>query len=538
LLAATQTYAAGRAAEEDIFQSTNLLRISIEIPDEGIQTLRRSQPRRDSSVKPKALARVSDGSRVYTNVSVQLKGFSSFQPIDGLPGLTLNFDARAPKQKFHGLTKISLNNSLQDPTRLHEKFSRELFAAAGVPVPRADYAVVTLNGRELGVYVLAEGFGKEFLKRHFKRTDGNLYDTGVLQDIDRSLQVSSGKNPTAHGGVHRLIRATREPDPDKRFRVLEAAVDMDRFLSMVAIETMLCHSDSYSMNRNNYRLYHDPSTDKIVFMPHGMDRVLGAHRSSLDLSIVPPMLGMVARATLSTPEGRKRYLDRAGVLFTNLFRPDHLCGRVREIDAKIANEMMNRPVDRRWVRNWRQNHAQDVEDLCGRIVMRAAELKVQFAHLSEILAPAPTPNFDSDGIARIEGWRPKRSPGHPEVSHETDRRGGKQVVHLRMLKSPATASLRAVVSLPAGSYRLAGQIKVTGSRSDSPANFTSLTVLRYSANRFAAELQALDWRETNFEFQVSPGRAPEEIEFICDIRAESPEVWFDANSLRLIRRQN
>ena len=61
-----------------------------------------------------------------------------------------------------------------------------------MPVPRADHAFVTLNGRELGLYVLVEGFDKEFLKRHFKRADGAFYEGGVLQDIDRPLQVRFG----------------------------------------------------------------------------------------------------------------------------------------------------------------------------------------------------------------------------------------------------------------------------------------------------------------------------------------------------------
>ncbi len=76
----------------------------------------------------------------------------------------------------------------------------------------------------------------------------------------------------------------------------------------------------------------------MVFMPHGMDRILGTHRSSLDLAIVPPMLGLVARAAITTPEGRQRYLERAGFLFTNLFQPERLSQRVREIGAKMAGD--------------------------------------------------------------------------------------------------------------------------------------------------------------------------------------------------------
>jgi spore coat protein H len=531
-LASPPGQTSNQSAEEDLFQSTNLIRISIEITEEGLQTLRRSQARRNQ-IKPQAQASVTEGRRVYTNVIAQLKGFTTFQPIDGLPSLTLNFHKLAPQQKFHGLRKISLNNSLQDPTRLHEKLARELFAAAGVPVPRSDHALVTLNGRELGLYVLTEGYDKQFLGRHFKRTDGNLYEGGVLQDIDQPLKLCSGKNPTDHTGVQRLISASREPDPVKRLHALEAALDMDRFRSMVAMETILCHSDSYSMNRNNYRLYHDPSTDKIVFMPHGMDRVLGTHRSSLDLRIVPPLLGLVARAVLSTPEGRRCHVERVGVLFTNLFQPDRLCRRVHEIDAKIAHEKTNRSVERRFDGQSGQGHAQDAGDLCDRIWERGAELKMQLAELPDILSPTPSPEFDRGGSARIDGWKPKRRAGQPEIPHETDDHDGKQVLHLWTSNGRMIASLRSQVSLPAGSYRLAGPIKIASSAG--AANFVSAGILRYSGTRFGLERHRLDWREINFSFQISEALAPEEIELVCDIRDDSSEIWFDASSLRLIQ---
>src|SRR5437667_6690703 len=187
LLAGTPAQVAGRAAQDDIFHSTNLLRIAIEIPEEGIRTLRQYPGRHDPQGRAEVPARVLESNTVYTNVAVHLKGVGSSRPIDQMPSLTLDFDKFAPKQKFHGLTKISLNNSAQDSTCLNEKLSRELFAAAGVPVPRADHAVVTLNGRALGLYVLTEGYSKQFLQRYFKRSDGNLYDGGSLLDMDRPL---------------------------------------------------------------------------------------------------------------------------------------------------------------------------------------------------------------------------------------------------------------------------------------------------------------------------------------------------------------
>ena len=346
-------------ATDDLFASERPLQIALTIPEEGMSALQQSRPSLSGEPKSEAEGSVLEGGREYLDVTVRLKGFSSFQPIGARPSLTLHFDKRVPNQTFHGLTKISLNNSAQDPTRLNEALSRHVFAAAGVPVPRARFALVTLNGRDLGLYVLTEGFDKRFLKRFFARTDGNLYEGGLLQDITSGLQRDTGKNPQSDEAVERLIRAASQSDSQQRFRALSAVLDLDRFLSMLAIETMLAHSDSYSMNRNNYRLYHDPATDTIVFMPHGMDRVLGRHRAALDLSIVPPRLGLVARALLSTAEGRRRYVDRVATLFENVFRPDALCRRVRELDAMTGFE--------------------SAAELCARIATRASELQSQLA---------------------------------------------------------------------------------------------------------------------------------------------------------------
>src|SRR4051812_18598057 len=106
LFAATENKV--KPTEEDIFQSTNLLRISIEIPEAGLQSLRNSRPGASLGTKPQAIASVTENGTIFTNVSVQLKGFSTFQPVDLLPSLTLNFGDSSRKQKFHGLSKISL----------------------------------------------------------------------------------------------------------------------------------------------------------------------------------------------------------------------------------------------------------------------------------------------------------------------------------------------------------------------------------------------------------------------------------------------
>ena len=503
-----------RSLTDDLFAVDRPLEIALNIPEEGMSVLGQSRPSPTGEAKPEADVTVLEGGREYLNVTARLKGYSSFQPINARPSFTLHFDKHIQNQTFHGFTKISLNNSTQDPTRLNEALSRDLFAAAGVPVPRATFANVTLNGRALGLYVLTEGYDKRFLRRHFARTDGNLYEGGLLQDITSGLQRDTGKNPQSDEAVERLIRAARQPDPQERFRALSAVLDLDRFLSMLAIETMLAHSDSYSMNRNNYRLYHDPATDRIVFMPHGMDRVLGRHRAALDLSIVPPRLGLVARALLSTAEGRRRYVARVATLFETVFRPDAMCRRVRELDAFTGLE--------------------NADDLCARIATRALELEWQLTDRAALVELPQTPAFDATGVARIAGWRPAPKLGQPPASLSVASRGGVELLKLQTAASSRGTLLRTRFSLPSGQYRIVGRLVMADGDASSAPTPLSVSLVRMAAARFAYERRSLGNGEIDTTFQVSDAVSPEEIELTFEVPGGMPEALIDARSLSLV----
>src|SRR5260370_9148043 len=112
------------------------------------------------------------------------------------PALTLNFDKFNEGQRFHGLDKIHLNNSVQDPTWMTETICSELFRDAGVPAARTSYARVELNGRDLGLYLLQEGMEKTFLRGYFSNPGGNLYDTAPPQAIPTTLDRTAVPAPS------------------------------------------------------------------------------------------------------------------------------------------------------------------------------------------------------------------------------------------------------------------------------------------------------------------------------------------------------
>src|SRR5688572_5040143 len=214
-------------AAEDIFSQGVIPSLHIKIPFLKVLALRRDG-------REYVSATIEEGARTYSNVAIRLKGGpGSYRSIGDLPAFTVNFDKNVPGQTFHGLKKLHLNNSVQDRSFLEEKISRELFEAAGIPAPRAGHAVVTLNGRTLGMYVLVEGVNKQFLKRHFADAKGNVYDGHSGTDVTDRLPVNCGED-SDQSALDALAEAARERNFSARLSSLEKTLDLDRFLSFVA----------------------------------------------------------------------------------------------------------------------------------------------------------------------------------------------------------------------------------------------------------------------------------------------------------------
>jgi spore coat protein CotH len=516
----------------DLFAGRTVLHFQIQIPRDGIRKLsgdgwnelRTSFGLRVGRQRPFALATVSERGQVYTNVEIHLKGGAgSYRPVDDNPGLTLNFEKYAPGQSFHGLKKFSLNNSVQDPTFLNEKISRELFNAAGSPTPRAGFATVQLNGRKLGVHVLTEGFNKQFLRQHFENVHGNLYQTHGNQEITDRLDVNSGDDPKNDAGLRALAEAIQD-DPAVRWQRMVQALDVDKFSTFMAMEVMLCHWDGYCMNQNNYRVFHDLGDNKIVFIAHGMDQMLGTGtfhgggpKGTTDCPIFPRLAGAVAEAFMSVPEGRHLYLARLGQLYTNLFRVEALLKRVDDLSNVVGNALTD--SDSPSARNYQRK----VNELKAHIEERDKSLARQ---LNDALTPRDPRAY---APVHLTGWTMRAQEGKPEFEQTTD--GSRQnVLHISVPHGKAAGSWRTRALLEPGRYRFEGDIRVRVVDSGDDAAGARL---RISGARPVRRLSAsTDWRQFAFEFQVDGNR---QIEFVCELRAAEGEAWFDAESLQVVR---
>lgn len=334
---------------ERYFKGSEISQFTISLDDDSLKKIGKNP-------REYVPATVRDQNREYRRVGMHLKGAAgSYRDFNSKPALTLNFDKFNDGQRFHGMDKLHLNNSIQDPSYLTEIICGEMFLKAGVPTARGTHALVNLQGKDRGLYVLKEGYDHAFLQRHFKNPDGNLYDGEFLRDIDQKLKKSSGSGDD-RADLQALVAACRESDPAKRKAKIEKLLDVDRFISLAALENLIWHWDGYCMKSNNYRIYHDPSTKKMTFIPHGMDQMFWEPEGP----ITAPAGGLVARAVFGIPEFRKRYYARVAELRKTVFVPDEIDHRIDELVERIIPvlESVNKDLPRQFEQNAKQLKAQ------------------------------------------------------------------------------------------------------------------------------------------------------------------------------------
>lgn len=506
----------------------DLFRVEIEVNPRDVETLRGYQWNGwqgrggggANQERPEVKVTVREGGETYTDVALHPKGSAgSFRAFDDKPAMTLNFSKHKKGQTFHGYSKISLNNSVQDPSYLSEIICREMFVEAGVPAPKVEHATVVLNGQDLGLYVVSEGWGKPFLRRFFKNVDGNLYDSGFVQDVTEDLQVNSGDEKESRAGLDRLVEASNEPSPARRWERLNEVLDMDRFLTFVAMEVLTCHWDGYSLNRNNYRVFHDLSTGKMVFLPHGLDQMFGSGRGSPQDPIQPGMAGLVARAAVGTPTGRKQYMERIASLRATVLQEEKLTNRLWTLAQRLQPTLAAYSPD---LATW---HRTVVADLAERISERTRSVTQQLA------SPPESLTFDDSGVARVAGWRSSMNGGAPGAAKfERGEMDGTKALRIRMSQPGGVASWRSRVTLESGRYRFEGRAMAKGIGDRGGVCF------RISGARLP--LQSLDegeWTSMRFELEVQ--EILSDVELVCEVRANGGEVWFDEGSLKLVRER-
>ena len=179
----------------------------------------------------------------------------------------------------------------------------------------------------------------------------------------------------------------------------------------------------------------------------------------------------------------------------------------------------------------RFEHDAAVQDLRNKIAARVRFLQ------RTLSIPAPVPlNFGSNGLVHITDWRVQNSKGIAQVEKISE--GGKTLLHINTLADTnCVASWRSRVLLRPGEYRFQVRARTAAviPIKDKKGEGAGVRISQFSKPRVNELSGDADWTQLEFDFPVVPGGTGE-VDLLCELRARKGEVWFDLNSLSLIKK--
>ena len=215
---------------------------------------------------------------------------------------------------------------MEDPSGIAERLSFHFFRTAGLPAPRANNALLYVNGQFYGVYANVESVDKAMLRRWFASDAGNLYEEGnedFVAGMEDSFELQTNEMADDRSDLRALIAALQTARDESLLADLAPVLDVEHFLRFTAAEGLVNQWDMYGYTRfypNNFHLYHDPGRGTFVFLPWGMDMTW---KPINDSSMHLPMLGIgqrennptgevtsgvIFRRCLASPSCRSRYI--------------------------------------------------------------------------------------------------------------------------------------------------------------------------------------------------------------------------------------
>jgi len=186
-------------------------------------------------------------------------------------------------EQFFKLKKLNLKPNTNDPSQMREYLTELTYREFDVPVARGSYTDIYINDEYMGIYLNVENIDDEFVDRRFGNETGNLYkcnfgatlETKNIINIFTLFELKTNEEINNRSGLENLIQLLNKKDDGNWTSEIESVFEVDMYLRQLAVEAMVGQWDGYSGNVNNYYLYENPETGKIVYIPYDMDNTWG-----------------------------------------------------------------------------------------------------------------------------------------------------------------------------------------------------------------------------------------------------------------------
>ena len=303
---------------------------------------------------------VIDGETV-AGVGVRYKGNGSFLSGRAFAKFSfkIDFNEYQDDLEFKGLKKVNLQSCAADPSMLREAVSYRLFRDAGVPCPQTGWASVEtdVDGRKKrnGLYLVVEQVDKQFLKRAFGESAGLLVKPSAFtafpylgedwEDYEPFYNPKTKASPEQQQRIIDFARLIHLSDREDFENGIESYLDIDNFLTFLAVNTILSNLDSFLGGSQNYYAYLCPETNKVLLIPWDLDHsfgsleIVGTPESRLQHSVKQPQVGVgsnrLIERMLDMPRINEAYLAKVDQLLDTVFAEQEWLGCVDDMSAIV-----------------------------------------------------------------------------------------------------------------------------------------------------------------------------------------------------------
>jgi hypothetical protein len=204
-------------------------------------------------------------------IGVRLKGQATRTNLFGKAPLKLKFDTFVPGQKFMGLTRMTLNSMVQDPSFIREDTAYRIYRAMGLVAPRTTYSWVTLNNADFGLYMNVESIDAQMLKRwlnpvHVYSSDCYLADLTYSQSNCFDTNYGDSNRTTLNAAI-----AVSALNGQAWWTEVNKIANMTQVINLMATDIYTSNWDGYTdVVQNNYYIVFD-DTGKLRIIPWGQD---------------------------------------------------------------------------------------------------------------------------------------------------------------------------------------------------------------------------------------------------------------------------
>ena len=263
---------------ESLFTLGEIAYVDIRIPDSTWQNL--IEHARDKRYH--ACSVTINGER-FDSIGIRTKGASSLDDVTNMKSDRYSFTLKLNKyrkgQKYHGMTKLLLNNNIWDATQMKDAVVYDMCRYIGLPASLINYARITVNGRYHGCYLMVEAVDKHFCKRNYPGEKTNIYkpyhnlaytgdDLKLYGEIANFAKVRGDE-----ASMQCVVAALKSVDEGKD---IEEHVDVESVMKYMALQTIVVNYDCMT-GKNTQNYYLREADGKISLIPWDYNLAWGGY---------------------------------------------------------------------------------------------------------------------------------------------------------------------------------------------------------------------------------------------------------------------